>query len=152
MVAALNPLRAKASFDSADRAQVVAIQHHALDSPTGPRACRNSLTSKTSITAIKKKQKVRTFRDPFLKTAEELSTVLEATCGVALQPLPHSLTPKTVDISRDNSEARCRFGLLLCAPTRFFLCFIRSRPIALTPSRTTSKKLRTLPWHIVQMR
>ena len=60
---------------------------------------------------------------PVLADRRRASAVLEVTCGVgvALQPLSHSLTSKTVDISRDNSEARCRFGLLLCAPTRFSL-------------------------------
>ena len=150
MVAALNPLRAKASL-------ILSIAHRLCHSTTTrstrPRrsACRNSLTSKTSTTTIKKKKKVRTIPNRPHRSPKSFEAVLEAICGVALQPLPHRPPPEPVDISRGKSEARCCFGLLLCAPTRFSL-FPPISTCSLPPSRTTSQKFRALPWHIVQMR
>lgn len=150
MVAALNPLRAKASFDFADRAQAVPLN---TTRSTHPRrsACRNSLTNKTSTTAIKEKQKLRTFPNHPRRPPKTFEAVLEAICGVALQALPHRPPPEPVDTSRDKSEARCCFNLLLCAPTGLSL-FSPISTCSLPPSRTTSKKFRALPWHIVQMR
>jgi hypothetical protein len=120
VVAALNPLQAKTSLVLPIAHRLWATQHHALDSPTGPGVQKFSHEQDIDNRNHKKERKVRAFPTHSCRPPKGFEAVLEATCGVALQP-PAQLAPETVDISRDKSEVRCRFGLLLCTPSRFSL-------------------------------